>query len=78
MKCDCCITARKPRTPLGDPETYWECNDCGFSVCCIPCECCVSAKIDRLKNYSSRPSEFKRIMGKYLTKELEEDLQEYL
>ena len=78
MLCDCGLTARKPKTPFGSPENYWECNDCGFSVCCIPCSCCVSVKIKRLKDDLSRPSEFKRIMGKYLTKELEKELKEYL
>tara|TARA_R100000664_G_C2757054_1_gene145073 strand:- start:1933 stop:2169 length:237 start_codon:yes stop_codon:yes gene_type:complete len=78
MQCDCGITARKPRTPLGDPETYWECNDCGWSICCIPCSCCVNGKIEALKSGQSRLAEFKRIMGKYLTKELEEELKEHL
>ena len=77
MQCYCSVTARKPKTWAGSPETYWECNDCGWSICCIPCSCCVNGKIEALKSGQSRLAEFKRIMVKYLTKELEEELKEY-
>ena len=77
MLCECGMTARKATVGYYT-EDYWECNHCGFSCCSIPCECCIRLKIEALKCHSITKGPFRKCMGKYLTKDLEEELKEYL
>ena len=82
MKCSCGKQLNKGKTIFGSPEDYWECNECGFDCCSIPCECpanaCQLIKIDAVKHGGMSKHAFRKAMGEQLTKELEEELKEYL